>query len=273
MGDFNKKHRVLLLYGVGIFLLMYIFYVNVEPIMINDPDDWTYIGHIRTPLPIWKHWNPAKVFPETFEGIFGAIAAFVIYPICGDYVMSFTYVFAFIVAMTIALYIVGLTFFCREVFNIKQISAIIATFITFCMHFLLFRQEYRIPSKFLFSASNLNCFMNYTVPMLLNTLLAIWIISCFVQENKKEDIFYVLNTGDNKVRYKVGGYLIVLYFAVFSNMASNIVFIAPCTYIVLCRMKNAFATDGVSGVLKIDFLKRNSLFIYIFTMELICLRC
>ena len=58
-----KKSRFInfLFFGIAITLIMYVFFVNIKPIMVCDPDDWTYIGYIRKPIPIWKDWNPAKV--------------------------------------------------------------------------------------------------------------------------------------------------------------------------------------------------------------------
>lgn len=75
MLEFVKKHRYIV-YGVVVFLFFYVFYTRVEPIMVSDPDDWTYIGYTRVPVPLWKNWNPAKVMPETLEGILGSVAAF-----------------------------------------------------------------------------------------------------------------------------------------------------------------------------------------------------
>lgn len=60
----ERKKSLLAVYMLVIFGATYIFYTQVEPIMVCDPDDWTYISSIRLPIPIWKNWNPSKVFPE-----------------------------------------------------------------------------------------------------------------------------------------------------------------------------------------------------------------
>lgn len=267
----EKKHSVnkrYILYGVLAFLIMYVFYTRVEPLMINDPDDWMYIGNIRTPVPIWKAWNPAKVFPETFEGLFGFFAAFVVYPLCGEYVMSFTYVFAFIVSFAFAIYLIAVCRFCEKVLSITELESICISLVFFSFHFIIFRRnEYEI-TKFLLTASDLNCFMNYTVPMLLNSVLALWLSKCFLLDDSKDDILAMVNEGEY---YKAGMILIALYFAVFSNMTSNIVLIAPCMVIFLCRMMNRVKDEGIVGVFKITFWKRNILLVTIFVLELICL--
>lgn len=72
--------------------LLLIHYICIRPIMICDPDDWTYISYIRQAVPLWGAWNPAKIFPETIEGLLGDFAAFVIYPIVGKYGYAMSYV-------------------------------------------------------------------------------------------------------------------------------------------------------------------------------------
>lgn len=42
--------------------LLLIHYICIRPIMICDPDDWTYISYIRQAVPLWGAWNPAKIF-------------------------------------------------------------------------------------------------------------------------------------------------------------------------------------------------------------------
>ena len=102
----EKKEKLMLaIYMILIFSASYIFYTKVEPIMICDTDDWNYISSTRLAIPLWGNWNPSKVFPETLMGLCGFFAAYVIYPLLGDYIFSLTYVFAFVVSTFIVLYI------------------------------------------------------------------------------------------------------------------------------------------------------------------------
>lgn len=274
MLEFVKKHRYIV-YGVVVFLFFYVFYTRVEPIMVSDPDDWTYIGYTRVPVPLWKNWNPAKVMPETLEGILGSVAAFFVYPIIGDYIGSFTYVFAATVAFGVTLYTLIMAKLTEYVITNSRNDAIVASFLSLVVHFLVFRQDSGENNKFLLTASNLNCFCNYILPMLLNAILAMWLIGNFAMEHDADDIINAIKD-NNKEFYRYGFLLLILYFAVFSNMASNIVLIAPCSYIMFARFvdyrKARIESAGqIQKVSAFIFLKRNILYCYIFALEIVTL--
>lgn len=42
---------------------MYIFFTNIQTVVLFNTDDWTYIAKSRQFAPVWGGWNPAKVFP------------------------------------------------------------------------------------------------------------------------------------------------------------------------------------------------------------------
>lgn len=244
---FNNKEKMLwLLFMILIFGGMFVFYTRIEPLMVCDPDDWTYISYIRQAYPVWGLWNPAKVLPETTMGILGNFAAFVVYPITGDYIYSFTYVYAFVVSAVIAAYIGTFDYVVRRIFKLPFSKSIYVSILFFASHFLLFksRTAYNI---FMFSASDLNCFMNYLVPMLLSGILG---------------LLFLLNRGGMKTN---GIVLLMIYLAVFSNMATNIVFLAPALVCFLydfgqwCRKKKGIR----------DFVSKHKIYIYIFVLEII----
>ena len=60
----KKEKLILFIYSMLLFGATYILYTQVKPIMVCDPDDWTYISSIRYAIPLWKDWNPSKVLPE-----------------------------------------------------------------------------------------------------------------------------------------------------------------------------------------------------------------
>ena len=265
-----KKHQYII-YGVLIFLFFYVFYTRIEPIMVSDPDDWTYIGYTRIPVPLWKNWNPAKVMPETLEGILGSVAAFFVYPITGDYISSFTYVFAAVVAIGITLYTLVMTKLTERVITSSKNDAIIASFFCLILHFLVFRQDVGEYNKFLLTASNLNCFCNYILPMLLNAAIAMWLVGNFAMERDADDIIKGIYI-DKKNTYRYGLLLLVLYFAVFSNMASNIVLISTCSFIVVARFITHVKAKKEFDIRNnniFSFVKRNILYCYIFAMEIV----
>lgn len=222
----NRKSNILyIIYGLLIFTIMYIFYTSIEPMLVVDPDDWTYIGTMRVPLPLWNAWNPAKVFLEFFVGLLGYFSAYVVYPMCNDYIFSFTYTFAFFSALFVSLYMLGICIICEKLIRVDKRVSICISFVSFCMHFLLFRQKSDEVSPHMFTAITLNRFINYMVPTLLCMIIAIWLIICFVEDNNMDNIIAIIGKGNKSENIKVFLLSICIYFAVFSNMACNIVYI------------------------------------------------
>ena len=71
----TKENRQLLIFTLLLFAFFTIFFVIMHPMVIFDTDDWDYIYSIRSILPTWGNWNPAKLFPEIVMGIVSQIAA------------------------------------------------------------------------------------------------------------------------------------------------------------------------------------------------------
>lgn len=247
MEKIRHKEKILWsLFMVLIFGGMFVFYTRIEPLMVCDPDDWTYISYIRQAYPVWALWNPAKVMPETIMGILGNFAAFVVYPITGDYIYSFTYVYAFVVSAVIAAYIGTFDYVVRRIFKLTFFKSVYASILFFALHFLLFKSRgaYNI---FMFSASDLNCFMNYLVPMLICAILG---------------LLFLLNRESMKIN---GIALLIIYLAIFSNMATNIVFLAP---VIVCFLYDFWQCCRKRSRISV-FFKEHKLYIYIFVLEII----
>ena len=262
----NKNDdRIYVIYAMVIFFIMYVFFTTVKPIMVCDPDDWTYIGTIRKAFPIWKAWNPAKVMPETLEGFLGYFSAYVIYPLCGDYIRSFTYVFAFFVALMIALFIVSIALLLDKCLSIGRGIAVLSSFITFLLHFLVLK-----GTMFLFTASNLNCFMNYLVPLLFSIMLFMGFMikgstygeDGFLYKNKCRTIIDILRTGS---------ILLLIYLSVFSNMVCNVALIVPMALSFLYRTIKDLKRIGYRKMLSKEYLMQDLFYIVTFVLEAICL--
>lgn len=269
-----SKHSktIYIFLGIAIFLIMYIFYTQIEPIMVCDPDDWTYISYIRIPLPLWKNWNPTRVLPETIMGMLGYFAVYLIYPFTSNYILSFTYVYASAVAFIISLYIIFLAKMINKIFGTSHILASLLSFCVFLIHFILFRESVGQISKFLFTASNLTCFMFYIVPTLVNAIVAFGFIIIETTGSQRDDVWEIVkNNRNNKTIISIGGILVLLYFSILSNMACNIILIAPCTYIFLKRIFEKIKENKIRELISVRFIKRNIIYIYLFMMELLCL--
>ena len=245
----QKRTKVIIFYGI-IFLSFYYFFTKCEPIMVCDPDDWTYISYIRLPFPLWGNWNPTKIFPETFMGIIGTFAARVFYPVVGDYLSTMTYTYAAVICTFILIYIVSADNLMARLIPNYEEHRFYSIIFFIALHFLFFKSQ-ESKNIYMFTASNLNCFMNYCVPLWLNCFLAFKLIS-----NDGIDVFI------NKK--STGAYILLIYLAIFSNMVVNIVFVAPGVYF--------FFRDLISFIKskKVD-IKRIAFYVYVILLEAICL--
>jgi len=237
--------------------------------MVCDPDDWTYISSIRVPFPIWKNWNPSKVFPENLMGFCGFFSAYVVYPITNDYILSFTYVYAFVVSVFIVSYIIALMLLVKKILKITLQASIVYSFIAYLLHFL-FMLSQDTNNMFMFTASNLNCFVNYTIPSLFCFVLATYFISIYLSDYNY--LFIDLKREKEQQNYlKMGIIALLIYLAIFSNMVCNIIFVAPFIYMFLEMLFVYIRTNGVKRLFKISTVKKYGLFAYIFFLESFCL--
>ncbi len=269
-GTYNEKREklILLLYGVLIFSVSYIFYTQVEPIMICDTDDWTYISSIRLAIPLWGNWNPSKVFPETLMGLCGFFSAYVVYPLSGDYIFSFTHVYAFIVSIFIVFYIMALLFFVKKILNMTMQGGVVCSMIAYLLHFL-FMLHPGANNIFMFTASNLNCFVNYTIPVLFCFILASYFVQKYLFDNNS--LLCDENLNFRQTFNKIGAMAFFIYLSIFSNMVCNIVIIAPFIYMFSAIILEQIKACGIKKVFTLSNIKRYSLFIYVFGLEFACL--
>lgn len=158
---------------VILFWSFWVFFTYVRPIVVSDIDDWTYISYVRNAYPIYKNWNPTKVLPETITGIIGFFAVYVIMPICGDYTLANTYCFAFVTALFVTMYIVGIVKWTKFYFNYGNFTSIILAIFFASVHFLIYKTK-DIGNSYMFAANDLVCYMNYLVPLIFAFLLFIW---------------------------------------------------------------------------------------------------
>lgn len=270
IGLMRKKTKMIyIIYGILVMLMMYVFYTSFKPIMVCDPDDWTYISYIRKPLPLWKNWNPAKILPETVEGLLGYFAAYVVFPICGDYIYSFTYTFAAFISFCIAAYVISSAMLLKKLIpEIKDTICIVSASLLFLVNFIFLR-----GNNFFFTASNLNCFLNYLFPSLFCMVLINYMLSSRFIAIDRNQSYPVLKdekmADDVSAVFKEGTVLLLIYLAVFSNMVCNVIFVIPMVLVYFY-----FATKSLKNKSLKDFLlsyNQSGVFHYTFILEIICL--
>lgn len=201
------KERILtILFIVGVFISILVFFSSIHPITLFDTDDWNYACYHRTALPLWKNWNPIRVFPEIFMPIVTMIGAYVVNPIIKDYFFSLTicYAVAVSLAFTILIYMLY-EHFKKQIF--KEITIL---FFIIC-HFWIFRVLAE-NNDYMLRTNDASTYFFYVIPNLLNCVMVLWTLNKSVskcQDNKK----YIKNSLS----------VFLVYFCIFSNIWASII--------------------------------------------------
>lgn len=201
---------------IVIFFSMVVFYTKVSPLIPYDNDDWYYLSYIRIPFPLWKAWNPAKVFPEFMTMLGGYLAGRIVYPIINNYITAITITSAVILAGFITSLCICIELLFEKKMNASVFlsSSMEVLFLMLC--FLIYRNKPN--SQHLFVAADLNCVYGYTMSGLLNMIVAVIFLryESFVDSWRQYSIVK---------KICVGG---LIYFAVFSNLFHSGILICLC---------------------------------------------
>lgn len=212
-----------LLFGMGIFLFAVTFFAKIHPLVPYDMDDWLYVGWRRNAYPIWKDWNPARVFPETFMSLVSDFGVHVLMPLFRmDYIHALILAHAVSVASFITLYIMMFRRFLKERTGISDAAVYGLTLLFLLFHFSILRRQYN-GNQHLFWTFNVTGYYYYVIPNLMNAALAL----------------YFGAKGYAGIRdlspIRKGMLLLGIYLAVFSNLFSSIILVAPIAGSVLCE--------------------------------------
>ena len=122
------------LFFLLIFAFLFIWFSKIHALVVFDADDWSYLAYVRKTTPVWGEWNPAKVFPEVIFPFISTIAAWVLAPITRDYITAQTLMHAFVVSLSITMYL--WCFFCllRRCFPVSRLSASLVTALFLLFH-------------------------------------------------------------------------------------------------------------------------------------------
>lgn len=227
MKQYISIHRYPIFLGLGIFLLVYIFFSAVHPVYPYDLDDWKIMLRVRELYPSIYEWNPTRILPEFLMPRCGELAMTVVYPIVGDITISICIVTASLLALLITLYML---FFYRYLRRTALLSGAISTLLTllfFTFHFLIFRILER-DNQHLFYSYDLTDHYFYTVPNVLGSLLVLAFMTDRCEHfNLKTSVV------------KKGVFLLAIYLLVFSNLFDSIILSAYLGSLLLFRITHA----------------------------------
>lgn len=192
------------------FAFFFVWYTQIHPLTLFDGDDWYYVSYSRSAIPIWGSWNPSRIFPEIFMPLCSGVAAYVIYPLLGNYLRAMTLTHGFVVAVFLTLYAWSFLRMMKRLFHLSASAAVFSCVLFLIGHFLVFRSA-SSDNTYMFFCHDLTCYYYYLIPTVINASLVMWLL-----ENPGFPEF--LKSGGHT---RKGLLFFLLYLAVFSNLPSS----------------------------------------------------
>lgn len=199
------------IFYILLFLLFFVFFSQVHPLVPFNSDDWINMGMARRAYPSFAFWNPTKVFPECFEPFVASFAAFFVTPLIGDYLNAMTITNAAVVSLFIIIYLFSFQRLIEHKFKISKLGVFSIVLLFAVLHFLILKTE-EANNEYLWYSHDCNCYYHYTIPNLLCASLVMWLM-----HNN-------INTIRN--RLSIGILSFVSYLALCSNLYSTIILTA-----------------------------------------------
>ena len=204
-------------YFAAAFCILFVFFVQIHPLVVYDTDDWTYISRTRHAFPIWGAWNPTRVMPEVLMPLCGSIAAQFVYPLTGDYFRSITLVAGFLVSGSITVYMYMFSKVLEKKGGLSISRVLLLVTMIFILHFLVLRHGAE-GNKHLFYAKNLTCYFYYVIPNVLNSSLVMYLMLDDALANGWDKLRGGVYSR-HAVRY--GLLVAAIYFALVSNLYAS----------------------------------------------------
>ena len=245
----GKRKTWEILWYICIFTFMYIWFSQIHPLVVYDADDWTYISYTRNAVPTLNEWNPSRIFPEVFMPFCGGIAAYVVAPLIGDYVLSFTYVSAAVVSLFISFYVYCFGSYIRQLLDLENYECRCIELLFLILHFVVFVIGYR-ASEYLFRCHNLTCYYYYLIPGLMNASIVM------IMESGK-GVFAEAGLAKKSL------WVLIAYIAVFSNLVvSSIVVVYAGVAILKAYNQCAKSNERLSLIVR-EFICKSIYHLYI----------
>lgn len=209
----SKSERYInIIIQFSLFLFLFVYFTQITPLVPFDADDWSFLGTMRLPFPLWGVFNPSKVLPEVLGPLVGSISSLFVYPITRNYVYSIIFTQAIVVSLFIIFFLYLFKVFLNKKLEMSFREAIGGEIFLFLSFFFIFK-HINTPSYSGFWATDFDCYFHYLIPGLLSASL---VLIMMTQKN------FMKYWNSQSSLYK-GIFLMAVYFAMFSSPQLSII--------------------------------------------------
>lgn len=213
-GIFDRGTISAILFFSFIAVFLYIFFLYVHPVVPWDGDDWgtmgVYITYARAGFPIKGDVESEKFFCSLLETLCSYIAAFVIYPLTGDYIRSFMIVNAAALSISITLTIVWIRKLLFRLTEDRRCS-LLGCVLFLILAFSFYKTAQETASVYLYWQYNQCTTYYYSIP---SYLASAFVLSLLLRE--------IEGTAHYEANFRTGIYLLCWYCLNFSFLPAAI---------------------------------------------------
>ena len=208
----KRKGAILMVFLVLVFFSFLLFYTRCYPILPSDMDDWAYIYPRRLAVPIWRAWNPIRIFAEVGMPAVSLMSSVVFRPLTGNIFSAMMIGFALCMAAAVT----GLLFaFCKMLLKKKYPITQVLFWASFFLlsHFWIFRTEYQ-QNDYMLRTSDACTYFFYVIPNLMNATAVLWLEADPTLRDLRPS---------NGSYLKKSVFFLFAYFCIFSNIWAGMI--------------------------------------------------
>lgn len=251
---FGKIGLPRVLFAVGVFVFLLIFFLGYRPLTLDNMDDWTYISFTRRAVPIWNYWNPSRILPEILMPLSAQLGVWFVMPFVHDYVSAVNIALNVVLCLTITLYICAATYWLEKMVRLDFCVTMFTALLFLILHFKSWMSPW-IPSQHLFfSGCPTTCYY-YTIPALVNIVLVL-----LTEAHQNGRCFWQ----DEHLILK-GGVVAAVYLAVFSNLFASVILVVYALCVLLESIAGVLVKKERIG----EWFQENALHIGVILMGLV----
>lgn len=257
----DRRHRAIVVALTALtFLVTFVFFTRVCPLVPCNADDWVLMAKVRSGLPEWGGFNPAKVLPETLLHFINYFAAFCVMPFVGDYVWSIVVAAAILMSGLITAYVSAFRRLLTDRMGVRYGSAAIAAAIFYLCHFVLLSHTNGGQIPFLFGTRDLTNAIHYTTPFLACAAAAFLILRRGAAPEPRE--------GCRETRLSLWTLILLIYLGMFSNLFQNVSLAAFSGACLVVSLAQIGVTQKRKWTVR-SFVRHNALHVYVLALWLL----